>query len=104
MDKQDHERIITAIDFWVKTKLEQQQYSQASGHAQGGTRAAVTGGKHKVGINQLILDELQELCLTGVTHYTDRKATCPAITEHQNRGICSCCVMRSQCSQSNTNQ
>lgn len=44
MDSTDRIRITEAVDFWIKTKLEQQMVSEAAGTAQGGTRAAVTGG------------------------------------------------------------
>ena len=39
MNNEDQQRIITAVDFWVKTKLEQQQLSALGGRAPGGTRA-----------------------------------------------------------------
>ncbi|EEJ54786.1 PaeR7I family type II restriction endonuclease [Mobiluncus mulieris] len=77
MNNEDQQRIITAVDFWVKTKLEQQQLSALGGRAQGGTRASVTGGKHLAGVNQLILEELERLGITGLKHYTNRQATVP---------------------------
>lgn len=77
MDERDRRRITTAVDFWIKTKLDQQQLSEAAGNAQGGTRAAVTGGRHLAGVNTLILDELHDLGLEGLRYETDRRATVP---------------------------
>lgn len=75
MDARDRQRIIDAIDYWIKVKLDQQALSEAAGTAQGGSRAAVTGGKHLAGINRLLLDELDRLGLDNLTYYTDRAAT-----------------------------
>lgn len=77
MDSTDRIRITEAVDFWIKTKLEQQTLSEAAGTAQGGTRAAVTGGKHLAGINQLLLDELHSLDLPYLDAWFDRGATVP---------------------------
>lgn len=77
MNPTDRARIIAAVDYWIKTKLDQEQVSLAAGKAQGGTRAQVTGGKHLAGINALLLDELQLLGLSGLTHALNRQATVP---------------------------
>ena len=77
MNARDRERITNAVDFWIRTKLGQQELSEATGRAQGGARAAVTGGRHLAGVNRLIVEELQDLGLTGLTRYTDRRATVP---------------------------
>ncbi|SHI55005.1 Restriction endonuclease XhoI [Tessaracoccus bendigoensis DSM 12906] len=77
MDEADRNRITEAVDFWVKTKLEQQTQSEAAGTAQGGTRAAVTGGRHLAGINTLLMDELESLGLPGLDAWFDRGATVP---------------------------
>lgn len=77
MDEVDRRRITEAVDYWIKTKIEQQSASEAAGSAQGGTRAAVTGGKHLAGVNRLILDELESLGLDELTTAHDRQATVP---------------------------
>lgn len=77
MDERDRTRIIEAVDFWIKTKLEQQSLAEAAGTAQGGTRAAVTGGKHLAGINTLLLDELEGLGLPDIDFWFNRGATVP---------------------------
>ena len=77
MDNEDRTRITKAVDFWIKTKIEQKSASEAAGSAQGGTRAAVTGGKHMAGVNRLILDELGRIGLKDLTHLLDRSATVP---------------------------
>ena len=77
MNARDRERITNAVDFWIRTKLGQQELSEATGRAQGGARAAVIGGRHLAGVNRLIVEELQDLGLTGLTCYTDRRATVP---------------------------
>lgn len=77
MEHQDHQRIVAAVDFWIRTKLEQQTVAEAAGTAQGGTRAAVTGGKHLAGINQLLLDELESLDLPRLNSWVDRGAVLP---------------------------
>lgn len=77
MDAIDHQRIIEAVDYWVKTKIQQQSAAEASGSAQGGTRSAVTGGRHLAGVNRLILNELDMLGLGNITTLFDRQATVP---------------------------
>ena len=77
MNARDRERITNAVDFWITTKLGQQELSEATGRAQGGARAAVTGGRHLAGVSRLIVEELQDLGLTGHTCCTDRRATAP---------------------------
>lgn len=77
MDDVDRRRITEAVDFWIKTKLEQQSVAEAAGTAQGGTRAAVTGGKHLAGVNQLLLDELESLDLPRLDSWVDRGAVVP---------------------------
>lgn len=39
MNARDRERITNAVDFWITTKLGQQELSEATGRAQGGARA-----------------------------------------------------------------
>ena len=77
MNELDRHRVTQAVDYWIKTKLEQQKASEAAGSAQGGRRAAVTGGKHLAGVNRLLLDELEGLGLDGLTTSHDRQATVP---------------------------
>ncbi len=77
MDAPTRQRIVNALDFWVKAKIEQRTLSEAAGSAQGGTRAAVTGGKHLAGVNRLVLDELESFGLQGVTYAADGRATLP---------------------------
>lgn len=77
MDPRDRKRIVDALGIWVQTKLDQQALSDSAGRAQGGTRGAVTGGKHLAGVNRLILDELDSVGLQGLSYLTDRQATVP---------------------------
>ena len=77
MNERDRKRITAAVDFWVKTKLEQQTKAEAAGTAQEGNRAGVTGGNHLAGINLLLLDELNGLGLTNLTTAYNRQATVP---------------------------
>lgn len=77
MTPSERRRIIEALDFWIKVKLDQQTLSTAAGTAQGGTRAAVTGGKHLGGVNRLILDEIESLNLPDLELSTNAGARLP---------------------------
>ncbi|KGN31466.1 type II restriction endonuclease [Knoellia sinensis KCTC 19936] len=74
---EDQVRILDAIDFWIRSKGDQLDATQASGRAQGGNRGAVTGGRHLAGVNQLIVDELDRLGLHDLDLKFDRGAVLP---------------------------
>ena len=75
MTPDEHARITWAMGEWINAKLEQAQRSQSSGHAQGGTRSQVTGGKHLRGVNQLVVDEIRSTGATDLELKLDRGAT-----------------------------
>ena len=77
IDPEDEVRINAALDYWVRSKDEQLEAAHLAGKAQQGNRAAVTGGKHLRGINQLIVDELANAGLDDLTLGFDRGAVLP---------------------------
>lgn len=74
---EDHVQIISALEEWIRAKDEQAATARLAGKAQEGNRAAVTGGRHLRGVNQLIVDELANAGLDDLTLGFDRQAVLP---------------------------
>lgn len=77
MDSTERSRIKSAFKEWFDIKDAQAKKAIAAGKAQSGNRAAVTGGGHLRGVNQLILDEIIRIGAPGISHFTNRKAELP---------------------------
>jgi len=75
MDSRDRDRISGALHYWVSTRAAQAQKAALAGRQQGGTRDAVTGGKHLDGFADLLHEEIAATGRTGVTNLGNRQAT-----------------------------
>jgi hypothetical protein len=74
MTPAEHARITEAVRIWIEDKEEQAARSQASGNAQEGNRAGVTGGNHLRGVNQLIVDEIHAVGAHGLELKQNKQA------------------------------